>query len=106
MKFRTEKTTYPIDANSSMSDSVKYHNGLAEKAVRSYRVRVKVGSSKEEMTEFIRFMEDISKLRGEGKLTVDRDDTDTYPAFIVHYPKEDIDGSWFVIKCYSVLLDI
>lgn len=105
MKYGSQKTTHFIDENSSLADTVKYHQGTAERAIRSFKIKVRVASPQEEMAEFIRFTEELSKLRKVGKLTADKDDGATYPSFIIQYPKEDIDGSYFIVKCYSIFLD-
>lgn len=72
------------------------------KVLKQYRIRVKVYNPQEEMTEYIRFTEEIAKHRANGTLAYDKEDGNTRPAFIIEYPKENIDGGYFVIKSYTV----
>lgn len=101
--FGTEKTTSTLGDN-QIADVVKYRRGEVAVRLRNYRVKVKVINSQDEMGEFIRFTDELAKLRQQGKLTVDRDDATTYPAFVIQYPREDLDGSYFVVKCYTVIV--
>lgn len=100
----TEKTTFQI-GDSTLSDIKKFNGVYGENAMRNYRIRVKVADRNAEFWEYIQFTEEIAKLKAAGRLTVDKDDMLTYPTFIVQYPKVDLDGSYFVIKCYTVFLD-
>lgn len=107
MQYGSERTIYPLDQNgSSMSDLKHFRNGGVDNAIRTYRIRVKVNNSKEEMAEYIRFTEELAKLRSEGKLCGDKEDPISLPSFVIQYPKVDRDGSYFVVKCYSILVDI
>lgn len=106
MKFGSETTTYPInDVGSSIADYKHYRVGSLDQAIRTYRISLKVRNSQEEMTEFIRFTTELAQLRKDKKLAYSKD-VALQPAFIIQYPKEDIDGSYYVVKCYSVVLDI
>src|SRR6185369_10064490 len=100
MFFGTQKTTV-ISSDGATSDVVKYHNGIPSRKLRSFRVKVKVISAQDEMTEFIRFTDDLAKLRQKNRLTVDPEDPTSYPAFLLQYPKHDVDGSYFVIKSWT-----
>lgn len=104
MNYGTEKTTRKIDNDFTMVDIKKIKEGEPYKTMRQYRMRVSVRDAQEEMTEFIRFTEELVSRRKEGKLVCDKHDPDTYPAFILEYPKTD-KGSYFVIKSYTILLD-
>lgn len=101
--YGTEKTTSTLSGD-IIAELVKYHKGQPANRLRSFRIRVKVTSAQEEMSEFIRFTDELSKLRQQGKLTVDKEDPTTFPAFIIKYPKEDMDGSYFIIKSYTVIV--
>lgn len=106
MQFGTEKTTFPLDSKGSTISTInKYRNGAVEKALKHFRIRVHVKNSQDEMTEFIRFTDELDRCRKNGTLTSDREDASTKPAFIIDYPKENIDGSYFIIKSYC-LFDI
>lgn len=100
MLFGSQDTTYPLDDKGSMiSDFKHFHKGGVDKAVRTYKTRIKVQNPQEEMSEFIRFTEELRELRRSKKLTDDA-------AFVIQYPKEDKDGSYFITKCYSVIVDL
>lgn len=101
--FGTEKTISILNGN-PIADVVKYHEGAATRSMRNYRIKIKVINAQDEMSEFIRFTSELSKLREQGKLTVDKDDATTFPAFIIQYPKESFEGSYFIIKCYTVII--
>lgn len=100
----TEKTTFEV-GESTLSDIKKYNGVYGDKAIRSYRIKIKVLDTQQEMAEYLAFSKELSSLRKDNKLTVDKDDTTTYPAFIIQYPKIDVDGSYFIVKCYTVFLD-
>jgi hypothetical protein len=102
IEFGTESTTYRI-GNAMITKIQKFRDGEEAIALKHYRTRVKVRNSQEEMTEFIKFSNELSQLRSEGKLMVDREDPSTRPAFVFEYPKEDRDGGYFVIKCFTIL---
>jgi hypothetical protein len=101
--YGTEKTTSTLNGN-EIADVVKYRRGEIAVRLRNYRVKVKVVNAQDEMSEFIRFTDELAKLRQQGKLTVDKDDATTFPAFIIQYPREDVDGSYFIIKSYTVVV--
>lgn len=103
MNFGTQKTTLS-DGNTSISDVAKYHSGEVVHRLRTYRVKVKVISAQDEMTEFIRFTDELAKLRQKNKLGVDAEDPATYPSFLIKYPRYDVDGSYFVIKTWTEIL--
>lgn len=103
MEFGTLKTTFTVN-DKTIADVVKYRRGEATKSLRNYRIKVKVVNAQDEMSEFIRFTDELAKLRKQGKLAVDKDDSTTFPAFIIHYPKEDLDGSYFIVKSYTVVV--
>lgn len=99
----TKKAIYPIDSNSSIVKIKKYRNGKAEKTMTHYRIKVHVKNAQEELSEFIRFTEELQRCRQSKTLTFDREDKNaTRPAFIIDYPQDMTDGSYFIIKCYTV----
>lgn len=104
MKHSTTKTSRNTEDGSVISDIVIDNGDYGQKSIRNYRIRVKVLNAQEEMTEYIRFTKELAELRDRKNLTVDKDDPSTHPAFIIHYPKEDIDGSYFVVKSYTVFI--
>ena len=55
------------------------------------------------MVEFMRFTDEVAACRANGTLGIDKDDPSTKPAFVIDYPSKDIDGSYFIIKCYAVI---
>lgn len=89
--FGTERTSIKI-----------YRNGETARTLKHYKIRTKVTNSQEEMTEFIRFTSEVGKHRDDNTLAVERDDPSTRPSFVLEYPKENIDGSYFVIKCWTI----
>lgn len=104
MRFGSETTTYPLDNKGSTIATVKkVRNGETEKVIKHYRIKVHVRNSQEEMMEFMRFTEELSRCRKNGTLTHDKEDTSTRPAFIIEYPRYDVDGSYFVTKNYCVV---
>ena len=80
-----------------------YEAGEVIRKMKHYKVRVKINGSQDEMTEFIRFTDKMGEYRKAGKLVVDKNDPTTRPSFVLDYPKDDIDGSYFIIKCYTIL---
>lgn len=103
MKDGTDSTTIALDdKGSSISTVKKYRHGNVEKAWRRYYIKVIVRNSQEEMTEFMRFTDELAKCRNNGTLTWDREDNATRPSFIIDYPKENRDGSYIIIKNYCV----
>ena len=101
----TIKTNFPIDDNSTIVDTTINNGTYGTKTTRTYRIRIHVKNSQEEMTEYIKFTNEVSDLRKKNKLTVDKDDSLSHPSFVIQYPKENIDGSYFIIKNYTFFLD-
>lgn len=101
MKFGVERSTEQLSPGVSLTTITKYRNEKPENKMKHYRIRVKVNNAQEEMTEFIRFIEDVTSKRKDNTLTVDRDDPTTLPSFILDYPKDSTTG--FIIKCYTVV---
>lgn len=91
LEFGTERSVITTYANSEVIKQVKH-----------YKIRVKVHNAQEEMTEYIRFTNELAQARANGTLYYDRDDA-TKPTFIIDYPNKD-GGSYFIIKSYSVVL--
>ena len=104
MTHGTEKTVVMV-GDSSFSDIRKFNGVYGEKSIRSYRVKVRVANSQAEMSEYLKFSEEIAKLRQDGRLTVDKEDSTTYPSFMIQYPRDNVDGSYTIVKCYTVILD-
>ncbi len=103
MKYGTQKTTFALDNRGSTIASIsKFRNSEVEKVMKHYRIRVHIKNAQEEMTEFIRFTDELDRCRKNGTLTYDKEDNSTRPAFIIDYPKENIDNSYFIIKNYCV----
>jgi hypothetical protein len=103
IEFGTEKTTTIVNGN-QIANVVKYRRGEVAVTLRNYRIRIKVINAQDEMSEFIRFTDELAKLRRQGKLSVDPDDPTTFPGFFIEYPKHDADGSYFVVKSYTVIV--
>ena len=104
MQYGNTKTTYPIDESGSTITTIDtYWRDQLTKAIKQYRIRVKVYNHEEELAEYIRFTDDIAKHRCEGTLTCDKEDMTTKPSFVIDYPKDNIDNSWFIIKSYCVI---
>lgn len=97
-------TTTSATPNKTVSDIVKHRRGEVAVTLRHYRIRVRVVTPQEEMTEFIRFTDELAKLRQQRKLTVDKDDPTTHPAFIIQYPRDSIDGAYFIVKSYTIIV--
>jgi hypothetical protein len=99
--FGTEATSQRV-GNAEITSIKKFHNSEPTNSLKHYKVRVKVSSSKHEMTEFINFTKELSDLRVTNKLVIDREDPTTRPAFIFDYPKDSKDGAHFIIKCFTI----
>jgi len=80
-----------------------YFDSKIVKTTKHYRIRIKVRNAQEEMTEYIRFTQEITKFKEEGRLIIEDDQT-YEPAFIIKYPKKNIDGSYFIIKNYCIVV--
>jgi hypothetical protein len=106
MNYGSTKTVYPIDSSGSTIVRVEtYWRNTVSKVNMQYKIRVKVYSAKEELTEYLKFTDEIAKRRADGTLTYDRDDITSRPSFTIEYPKENVDGGYFIIKSYTVLSD-
>jgi len=104
--FSTIKTKFIIDENSAITNTTVNNGDFGSRSLRTYRIKVRVNGPQEEMAEYLRFTKELNELRLKESLTVDKDDPLSYPSFIIHYPKKDKDGSYFIIKNYTVFLDI
>lgn len=103
MKYGSVKTTHIMDDNgSALIEIIKYRHEEVDRTMRQYKIRVHVKNAQEEMAEFIRFTEEITTHREQGTLAYDREDSTTRPSFIIEYPQKDVDGSYFILKCYTV----
>ena len=104
MQYGVEKTIEDLDDGSTISSIDKYRKGKSANTVKHFRIRIKIYTSQQEMTEFINFTEELAKYRLDKILVTDREDPSTKPAFIIEYPKEDVDGSYFIVKNYCIML--
>jgi hypothetical protein len=102
-EYGTESTTYKI-GNAQITKISKFRKGEETICLKHYRTRVKVNSSQDEMTEFIKFTDELAKYREQEKLVVDKDDSSTTPAFEFDFPKENRDGSYFIVKRFTILV--
>lgn len=102
-EYGTESTTYKI-GNAQITKITKFRKGEEAFICKHYRTRVKVNGSQDMMTEFIKFTDELVKYRDKGKLVVDREDSSTCPAFEFDFPKEDFDGSYFIIKRFTIII--
>lgn len=102
IEFGTEKTISTSEGFSVININ-KIKRGEPYATLRQYRIRISVNSSHEEMTEFIKFTEEIKTQRESKKLHIDKYDPSTFPAFIIEYPKNDL-GTYFIVKCYTIVI--
>lgn len=101
-EFGSEATIQKA-GNGTITTVRKFRLGAETVCLKHYRTRVKVTNSQEEMTEFIKFTQELAELRAQNKLIVDKEDSSTRPAFEFDYPKED-KGSYFVVKNFTILM--
>lgn len=93
VKFGKEIVVTKIDSEgSTMTDEIKYHNGLEVKPThRRVEMRVKVTDKTQELQEYLKFSD---------SLTSDKLD----PVFRIEYGKDRSDPSYYVVKCWTTLL--
>lgn len=102
IEFGIEKITEIVDGNgSTKSETINYRGGKVNKSIKSYQIRVKVFNVKDEMTEFIKFSDEIRLKRSAGVLSYIQSEPTTKPYFVVEFPENDVDGSYFIIKNWS-----
>lgn len=104
MQYGQVRTSQEKDDGTAISVVEVIRDGLVVKSLRQFHIRVKVGDTQAETAEFLRFSDDLRLKREAGTLVIDREDASTIPAFLIDYPKKDIDGSYFVVKRWTELL--
>lgn len=97
MNFGTKKVSTVVE---------EVFKGEVTKTFQQYSIRVKVDNSQGETAEYLKFTDKLRELRDNKKIYVDADDRQTIPAFMIHYPKKNIDGSYFVILNWCELMVI
>lgn len=102
MNYGQEKQTTTLDdEGSTISKVITFFNGNPSKVIKQFRIRIKVGSAQQEMSEYIKFTDELRKKREAGVLVKEKDDPSTIPAFVIDFPRFDEDGTYFVIKSWS-----
>lgn len=81
------------------STIITYKEAEIFRTAKHFRIRVKVSNPQEEMTEYIRFTQEIAEYRDKGMLIVE----DPPPSFEIHYPKTNVDGYYFIVKSYCII---
>lgn len=105
MKHGLQTETTEIDDNgSTISRIEKVRDSEVKKVYKQYKIRNKVYSQKEQLTEYVKHADKVLELHKEGKLVIKDNDPMLYPAFWSEYPKFDQDGSWFVISSYTIIV--
>lgn len=106
MKYGTmETTTVTDDLGSTVTSIQKIREGAVAKAYQKHAPRYRVANKKEEMTEYIRFTDLLTKKRLLNRLVIKDEDPTTMPAFRIEYPKYDVDGSYFVVMCWTEIVE-
>ena len=102
MQFGEETETKTLDQHdSTVSVTTRYHNFEPKKLLRKHAIRKKVLSKQEEMTEYLTFTDMIELKRKTGELVISDTDPTTKPSFIIEYPKNNIDDSYFIVMMYT-----
>jgi hypothetical protein len=98
--FGFEHETTELDEYGSTLSLIKViRKGEVVKSYKQYSNRVKVRDHKEEMAEYIRHTDRLKEKKESGQLVTHK--PELTPAFIVEYPKFDIDGSYFVVSSWA-----
>lgn len=97
MNYGTQETAIMDKDGSTISLVEDVYRGEVSHAFQHFFVRIKVENTQEETAEYLTFTDRLRELRSLKQLYIDPEDRQSLPAFIVHYPKKDIDGSYFVI---------
>lgn len=94
VKYGEQGKIITLDENgSTVTTHEVIHEYQTMKEENYYRIRVKVANKQEELKEYMKFSEDIKE---------HKDWKDT--SFHVELPVTNIDGSYFVIKCYKTVV--
>ena len=102
MQFGEETETKTLDQyNSTVSVTTRYHNFEAKKLIRRHVIRKKVLSKQDEMTEYLTFTDMIELKRKTGELVISDADPATKPSFVIEFPKNNVDGSYFIVQMYT-----
>ena len=102
MKYGSKSTTFPL-GNSTRTNIEVYNDGERVKTLKSYRIKVRVQGTQDEMTEFIKFTDKLRQLHSQGKLAVIKENPTTHPAFVFEYIKDNFEDGHFIYKCYTTL---
>lgn len=107
MKYGTTKETTTIDTIGSTKTVIKKVRDYATvKVQKQYKIRTKVKNSKEEAVEYLKHSEKLREKKEAGILVLKDEDTALLPAFTTEYPKYDVDGSYFVVSCWTESVDL
>lgn len=101
----TETETTFLDGQGSMVDVItKIERGNVQQRWKRITLRIKVADKREETTQFLMFSDLIAEKRRAGVLIVRDNDPATLPAFMLEYPKRDVDGSYFIVRSFTELV--
>lgn len=101
-KFGSEKTITDLDENESRGSVTNiYRDGQVVKTFKQFKIRTKVANTQQEMSEFIRWSDDVREKRKSGLLAVDKGDETFLPSFAVQYPRDNEDGAYFTIRTWT-----
>lgn len=93
LKYGAETEINEIDdLGSTLKVKTHYKEYKAVKKEKRYDIRVKVNSRQQELAEYMRFSDEIADNKERKDIS-----------FCIEYPKKDTDGTYFVIKGYTVV---
>lgn len=106
MQFGIEQINTTTDENGSTLTIIKkYRKGLVVQIYKQRKERFKVYSQKEQLMEYMKHADKVMEKHKAGQLVIKDADPSLYPAFWSEYPKNDIDGSWFVVSQYTEIAE-
>jgi hypothetical protein len=97
MEYGRQETGVTDDDGSVISRVENMYRGEVANSFQHFYLRVKVEGSQGETAEYLKFTDKMRELRDKKQLYIDPDDKQTIPAFMILYPKKNIDNSYFVI---------
>lgn len=96
-KYGSSRSTTITDDNDSTRTPVEvFRDGDVVKSYIHQTKRIKVNSVKEEMSEYIRFSDQLQRLKEAGLLFTWVKDVKTIPSFTIDYGNHDDSKEYFV----------
>lgn len=106
--YGTSTTMYVVEKPNEVNTVEIIDNISGDNVFSTFKrvtLRIRVHNKQEETTQFLLFSDLVEEKRQTGKLVLRDTDPATRPQFMIEYPKKDIDGTYFIIRSHTELVE-